>query len=75
VEPTVVLVLEELVGLSEQEAMELVELRMDILVLVLLVVKEETMEKNLKERMVMEKLEFSIQLISLTEEQEPTVVT
>lgn len=70
-----VLVLEELVGLSEQEAMELVELRMDILVLVLLVVKEETMEKNLKERMVMEKLEFSIQLISLTEEQEPTVVT
>lgn len=70
-----VLVLEELVGLSEQEAMELVELRMDILVLVLLVVKEETVEKNLKERMVMEKLEFSIQLISLTEEQEPTVVT
>lgn len=70
-----VLVLEELVGLSEQEAMELVELRMDILVLVLLVVKEETVEKNLKERMVMVKPEFSIQLISLTEEQEPTVVT
>ena len=57
-----VLVLEELVGLSDLEAMELVELEMDILVLVLLVVKEETMEKNLKERMVMENLEFSIRL-------------
>ena len=70
-----VLVLEELVGLSDLEAMELVELEMNILVLVLLVVKEETMEKNLKERMVMENLEFSIRLTSLTEEQEPTVVT
>lgn len=70
-----VLVLEELVGLSDLEAMELVELETNILVLVLLVVKEETMEKNLKERMVMENLEFSIRLTSLTEEQEPTVVT
>ena len=70
-----VLVLEELVGLSDLEAMELVELEMNILVLVLLVVKEETIEKNLKERMVMENLEFSIRLTSLTEEQEPTVVT